>query len=816
MAASKNLLTSRKTYSKYYGNFRGVDFSSDHTNVADSRFAYAVNMYRDYQSGQGVAIETIPGYRKLKFDNYFDDSSPLPTEFSNDEAAICGLHKFRYSENESVLFIHRDARLYIFDFEGKGGKDDDDITQYITAGDLKFSNGKKYSEAILHDTPSVSFTANNKLYIINGHEFVCVEYDAKSEVFNLTDVADNAFVPTIYEGLKPGMRVEEIKKCEVNQINLLTPYVKFTFVADGETTRFDFPIKSSDASQTTVKVYGEEITEFRNAGNDHINFLTAPQKPEDVEAGNFEMGYAGIEVTVMVDTGIPINGTKYSSELITGCTLFAEYDGRIFLSGNPRCPNHLFWCGYSNGYTDPTYWGILNYTVDGVGYSPITGLLTVAEALMVLKADTEQDGAIYYHKPENSGIAIAPTVYPSVSGLNGVGCVGACINFLDDPVFVSRLGLEGIRTLSVLYERNTEHRSGLIDVKNPYGYSGAKLAVWEGYLLMLTSNGLFLADSRQKYTDSTGAIQYEWYWIEGLGYYAKQEHEYKFATVIPKNIIGASVKVEKDTGSDTRKLAVANKFYDEIYETEYDATGMLSEGLKYGAKIPSDRIYTDTYTFTKVVDDKEVDVSVEVKFTDFGTSKDDNYYFLLEEMPYYVGGQSRNVDNIYVVDGKGTGHSDIYFSSYGSLFKFNFDMRKEDGSFPKKAYSFDGRIINCGIATKMDNCGMPGYTKNTVKKSTIVKIKSLVSSAAKIKVRTNKDPYKQVDRIQSSYFSFDDVDFSDFTFDTEGDTIFNVHEKEKKWVEKQYYIYSDEYEKPFSLYYIGYDYTVAGRFKENR
>ena len=223
MAASKNLLTSRKSYSKYYGNFRGVDFSSDHTNVADSRFAYAVNMYRDYQSGQGVAIETIPGYRKLKFDNYFDNSLPLPDEFNTnfrlfDEAAICGLHKFRYSENESILFIHKETRLYIFDFEGRGGKDDDNITQYITAGDLKFSNGKKYSEVILHDTPSTSFTANNKLYIINGHEFVCVEYDAESEAFNLTNVSDNAFVPTIYEGLKPGMSVEENVKAVLDII----------------------------------------------------------------------------------------------------------------------------------------------------------------------------------------------------------------------------------------------------------------------------------------------------------------------------------------------------------------------------------------------------------------------------------------------------------------------------------------------------------------------------------------------------------------------------------------------------------------------
>ena len=54
---AKNILSSRTEYSRIYGGFRGVDFSNDHTQVNDSRFAYLVNMYKDYQSGQGEAVE---------------------------------------------------------------------------------------------------------------------------------------------------------------------------------------------------------------------------------------------------------------------------------------------------------------------------------------------------------------------------------------------------------------------------------------------------------------------------------------------------------------------------------------------------------------------------------------------------------------------------------------------------------------------------------------------------------------------------------------------------------------------------------------
>ena len=96
----------------------------------------------------------------------------------------------------------------------------------------------------------------------------------------------------------------------------------------------------------------------------------------------------------------------------------------------------------------------------------------------------------------------------------------------------------------------------------------------------------------------------------------------------------------------------------------------------------------------------------------------------------------------------------------------------------------------------------------------MVKTKSLQTSAAKIKVRTNKKPYEQIARINSTMFSFDNMDFSDFSFISTEQSLFSVREKEKKWVEKQYFLYSDEYMKPFALYYLSFRYTIAGRYKE--
>ena len=149
----------------------------------------------------------------------------------------------------------------------------------------------------------------------------------------------------------------------------------------------------------------------------------------------------------------------------------------------------------------------------------------------------------------------------------------------------------------------------------------------------------------------------------------------------------------------------------------------------------------------------------------------------------------------------------------GVVCSFNFDHRDENGEIPPQEYHFDNRTIISGCATRMDNCQIPHLTKSTIKRSTVIKTKSFKTSAAKIKVRTNKKPYEQIARINNSLFSFNDLDFTEFSFNTTDQSLFAIKEKEKQWVEKQYYIYSDEYMKPFSLYYISYRYRVSGRYK---
>jgi hypothetical protein len=161
--------------------------------------------------------------------------------------------------------------------------------------------------------------------------------------------------------------------------------------------------------------------------------------------------------------------------------------------------------------------------------APITGMIPVGDSLMVLKGDTQLDGTVYFLTPMETGIDVKPIEYKSTHGLYGVGCLGACANFLDDPVFISRLGVEAIGQLSVRLERAMEHRSSLIDAALVnLDLKNAVIEEWNGYLMVLVDGKIFMADSRQRYTHESGVVQYEWYYLENIGVWEGQYPEYVY------------------------------------------------------------------------------------------------------------------------------------------------------------------------------------------------------------------------------------------------------------------------------------------------
>ena len=793
--SANNLFQNRETYSKYYGNFRGVDFSSDHTNVSERRLAYAVNMYKDYFSGQATGIETIPGFRKML----------------NLKSKIYGIHYYKHKDSASNIvekvLIHAGKKLYLWSGYPDG------------------TGKSEFNSVEMNERKSTSFVFNNRLYIIDGKNYLV--YDGE----NIKSVIDEAYVPTTRINIIPGDSQEsdvgdavkypianKENGVEVYQRNLLSDYATNTFVANGKPTRYY--LAETDIESVQVRSYGKEVPEeeeledvyYVNKERGYVEFFYLGvgakyfTKPEETKAddkgGFYPEGYAGIEITYKkkIERVSGVSETvKDSKDLILGCTIATVFDGRVFLSGNPLCPNHIFWCGANDtGYIDPSYFGILDYQQDGHGIAPITAMMPVSDSLLVLKDDSQEDGCVYFHTPMETQKDIQPVVYPSTQGLNGVGCLGACVNFLDDPVFMSRLGVKAIGQLSVRLERAMEHRSSMVDsLLLDYDLKNACFAEWGGYLFVLVGGGhIFLADSRQRFTNELGNAEYEWYYLENIGTYSSQRQPYIYSAHIDEIFKDRAIEMD----GKSYYLEVADK----VRNFDLGTVGSL-----VGKIVDSDLVKTiqvtdgngNTYTRHYIVYEG---------ISEGGSNE--RHLYVVENAEYYVG-DDEDFKPATLLQTLG---DTLYFGTdSGDICAFNFDKRdKNTGFIPPEYYTFDGRIIVSGCATKMDNCGIPHLTKSTTKKSTVIKLQAFDSTAAKLKVRTNREPFKQVARINSTRTGFDDMEFDDIPIQTESKGLFSIKEKEKKWVEKQYYIYSDEFKKPFALFYAAYRYYVAGRYKE--
>ena len=860
---AQNLLASRSTYNRYFGDFRGVDFSSDHTQVHEQRLAYAVNMYKDYNSGQGKALETIPGYRRrMRAPNgqkiyAIHEYSYLTAsgETKKDVLVHAGTALYRYTHfpydsdvTESLFLAVPVAAKFLANIPVYKLKLPHEIARIEsvyspTAGDLTANTTLTAPDEIeisastladgdtvtlycvryvtesapifdgMAENESTSFIMNNLLYLIDGKNYIV--YDGST----CRNATASAYIPTTYINIVPGGENADAGE-EYEQRNILSPYFTHTFIGDSTTKEYYMNENELEAV-VQITVNGEELgaggaTIDLAAGK--ITFKEAPSKPANEGSANVEIV---AQKTLTKIDGVTDHAAM--SQLITQCTRAAVFDGRVFMTGNPDYPNHVFYCGRnSTGYADPTYFGILDYMQDGVGNAQNTAILAVADTLMVLKEDTQQDGSVYFHTPLETTNGVQPKIYPSTRGLAGIGCLGAAINFLDDPVFVSRLGLEAVGQLSVRYERAIEHRSSLIDAKlSTLDLSHAVLEEWNGYLVMLIDGMAFLADSRQKYTHDIGVMQYEWYYLEDLGNYEGQYTEYRYSAEMPAWVEGKSVRYCTKCARGAKNCTCASEDgWIEIplttAEAVYDADTDETLNLCGTQANPPDADGNETGTvLSEVYEDEGVAAPTEIYYTvasirDSVTLTHDHYEaYLCETKGAKTGGRYYPASTVKTIDGV------LYFGTEnGHLCAFNTDKRVDDGTIPKQYYTFNERTIYTGCATKMDNCGIPHLTKSTVKKSTVVKTKSFASSTAKIKVRTNRKMYEQIARINSSVFSFDDVDFSEFSFETADQSLFSIREKEKKWVEKQYFVYSDEYMRPFALYYICYRYVIAGRFKE--
>ncbi|MBQ8388576.1 MAG: leucine-rich repeat protein [Clostridia bacterium] len=535
--------------------------------------------------------------------------------------------------------------------------------------------------------------------------------------------------------------------------------------------------------------------------------IVAVAEPTLLEGGVLEIHGEGAEgkfTTVKdyvnaIDGNTGYNGT--AREAICGCTICASYDGRIFLSGNPRLPNTIFYSQRDlTGYNNPEYFGVLNFINDGVSNSPVVSMMATSAALCVLKGDTVQEGSIYYHTGADTGDDIVPRIYPSQQGLAGLGCLGASCNFYDDPVFISRRGLEAIGKQQVNLERTLEHRSFNVDVRlTEEDLKSARLAEWMGYLVVLVGGHIYLADSRQIFTHQTGVANYEWYYVDPVGTWTGDVERY--FTLTEDNTV---------RGTDGVYYKISELYADMNCRTKFD--------FDTEPRFIDDKSYVTKGAWYR---DTSSSVTLVNQVTSIKCIQDGDSYIPVDTVGEMAGGTFTPATEMVCVDDV------LYLLAGDTLLCFNNDKRGvgvdiggeaveiDRDVIHKSYYSFCGHRYESGFATRSDNCDIPHLTKQTRRNSFIIRVKALSGARIKARGKCERGDYSQWVELSTTANDFDlsAVDFANFTTIGRDTHMCIIREKFRKWYEKQIYFYSDEYQAPFGIYSGSFRYSVQGRIR---
>lgn len=492
-------------------------------------------------------------------------------------------------------------------------------------------------------------------------------------------------------------------------------------------------------------------------------------------------------------------------DAVNGCTKSAVFDGRVFLTGNPELPNTVFYSHRNlTGANDPTYFGIYNYFNDGEGNTPNVDILSTPSMLMVLKGNTVQDGSIYYHQgvsnEDEETMDIIPRLYPSTQGAAGLGSAGDTVpsrlscNFLDDPVFISKRGLEAVGKETVNLERTIQHRSSNIDrLLIREDLTRASLAEWKGYLVVCCNGHVYLADSRYMTQHLDGSYQYEWYYLEGVGTYEAYTPVWKY---LEYNPIIEPLDLEPLLLGDF--MLVGGHLVNKEFKWHDDDAKLESDAEVYNATIyhPADDGY-----------------------------KMNIYYVIKDGFKYIVeanGEEKRGIGRFFGASQILTvGDRLIFGTNNGDICIINTDMRGksvgdrfiEYDKIDRSFYSFNGVAYKSGCSVKLDDCDAKSLSKTTVCGTTTARFKMMPGSHCTAMVSTNGRDWQKLGEAFSSRFDFSDIEFSNMSFAENENNVVVFPEISRGWVNKQYYFYSDRFEAPFGLYELSYLWYVSGKIR---
>lgn len=435
-----------------YGEFRGVDFSVDASLVSKSRSPYAPNLIADI----GGMPEKRLGWRVLH----------------TLEKPINGMWYGEINGQKSFI-AHGGTKIYKFSALG----------YEVIKEDVNNAKSTAFFMRSADDT--------GKIYIQTGREFL--EFDGTT----VKNVSENAHVPTILISRNPtgGGTVYEA-------VNLLTGKRAEHFLGNDTDKVYQLSANKLD-SVDKVEVLnsnGEKVETTEYTADLTTGKITFTEAKKPVVSG---------QDNVFITYTKTIEGY---ADRINKCTIADLYglggSNRVFLSGNPEYKAYDW---YSDIFK-PNYFPDLNYSIIGTSDTAIMGYQRLGKYQMILKEDNQQDSTVFqrYGTLNDDG----SVTFSVEQGVAGIGAISKyCFGMLaDEPLFLSRQGIQAITSNNILAERTIRNRSFFVDnyLTKESDLSKAVATEWNGFYVLCVNNVAYVLDGKNKAYKERSTVSYDY------------------------------------------------------------------------------------------------------------------------------------------------------------------------------------------------------------------------------------------------------------------------------------------------------------------
>lgn len=410
------------------------------------------------------------------------------------------------------------------------------VTDFDTenATTTKINGGKASRKAI-------AFYSQDKMYFLTGNDYLV--YDG-NEMDSLVNNRAKAYIPTTMEVNASGVRTA------IESANAISAWRKFVFNLDGESQDFaDYEIATDKLVEVNERAPLISIYPYDGKGARTITF-------EKVD-NYWYNGTYGVEVTPFA-VKFPMNTAPIPelykarweltyfplisesnvpdvSKNITTAKVGAIFgvDGaadRLFLGGSETTPNLVYYSDNTIEHLPDFSYFPVNYFVRcGQSINGVSAVGRISDGTLAVFKDTKslQEPSVYFvsgitqiKETDDTGASVMEDVFQVRAGNideRGIAS-GGIANLAGDSLFVSHSGVYGI-TLSENVsssERYAKSRSKVINARlTQYDLSTAKSIVFDNrYYLAVGNNEVYVADSRYTYNvegDENSGFNYEWF-----------------------------------------------------------------------------------------------------------------------------------------------------------------------------------------------------------------------------------------------------------------------------------------------------------------